>query len=251
MLGVCGQCGLRTTALDPPICDQALSLQPHPGHLFTLPSSCVYWALVPPPLHQRSILRPPPFSSHCLGAPGEVFFVKYQLLPSLPFRKLNLKASANTGKTHSRESRRSSSSVQSSPIQVEDLSLPQKNSAQGVALWLLYCRGGNRGWESIFGPTEASSSGEKAAPDVPGVSSFSFAFPCFSLGSSPFFIPLHWGSDPVNGLRFGTSEMSFLSSCLNVSLPGFRILDWVYIHSNPEHTRSCQKSRLEVIFLYT
>ena len=44
------------------------------------------------------------------------------------------KASANTGKTHSRESRRSSSSVQSSLIQVEDLSLPQKNSAQGVAL---------------------------------------------------------------------------------------------------------------------
>lgn len=92
MLGVQGH-ALRTAALDPHIFDQALShSQPHPGHLFTLASSCVYWALVPP-LHQRPISwDPPPFPPIACWEPlGGSSLSWISSLPSLPFRKLNLK----------------------------------------------------------------------------------------------------------------------------------------------------------------
>ena len=142
MLGVWGH-AFRTAALGPHICDQALShSQPHPGHLFTLASSvCLLsaGASTPPKTHN---LKPPTVSSHCLlGDPRRVFFVLDYLSSQFTIQETKSKeAFANMGKTHSREPRRFSCSVRSSPIQAKDLSLPQKNSAQGVVLLHVYCR---------------------------------------------------------------------------------------------------------------
>lgn len=84
---------LRTTALDPHICDQALShSQSHPGHLFTIASSVCLpstGASTPP---KTCVLRPSPFPpSACREPRGWSSLSWVSPLPSLPFRKRNLK----------------------------------------------------------------------------------------------------------------------------------------------------------------
>ena len=203
ILGVWGH-ALRTAALDPQVCDQALShSQPHPGYLFTLASSVCLLSTgassTPSKIHILTSHPPPPFPSiACWEPPGGSSLSWISSLPSLPFRKLNLKKLLPIrGKLIQGSQGDPALLSRAARFKLKILSLPQKNSAQGVALWLLYCRWGNGGQESIFGPTKASRSGEKAVPDIPAESSFSFAFPCFSLGSSPFFL--------LNSLRFWSS----------------------------------------------
>ena len=111
-------------------------------------------------------------------------------LPSLPFRKLNLKKLLPIwGKLIQGSQGDSAVLSEAARFKLKISVCLRKIQPRGLYYYTYIADE-----ESEIGPTKASSSGEKAAPDIPGVSSFSFAFRCFSLGSSPFFL--------LNSLRF-------------------------------------------------
>ena len=167
---------------------------------------------MPPPLHQRSISwDTPPFSPIACWEPlGGSSLSWISSLPSLPFRKLNLKKLLPIrGKLIQGNQGDPALLSRAAWFKLKISVCLRKIQPRGLHCDSYIAEEETEDWRVSLAPQRQVAQERRRLQISQGYHPSALHFVVSLWVHLLSFSLIHWGSDPVNGLRFGTSEMSF------------------------------------------